>query len=204
MAFGQAWNMSTFAPKAQLTAIENDWGVYYVDRIQKMLDGEWESADTWWGFKEGMLQMSPFSRKVTPRQAAAADATKAGIIDGSAPVFAGPIKDRDGKEQVAAGADARRRRPLEDGLVRRRRSGLTRSRATPALTLGLRQRLTPEDIVRSESNGLIVCRTRATPCAEENDMPEKILRGRVLRFLTEPRGHRRHRRPMPTTRTARS
>ena len=39
MAFGQAWDMATFAPKAQLTAIENNWGVYYVDRIKKMLDG---------------------------------------------------------------------------------------------------------------------------------------------------------------------
>ena len=35
MAFGQAWDMSSFAPKAHLTAIENHWGVYYVDRIQQ-------------------------------------------------------------------------------------------------------------------------------------------------------------------------
>ena len=64
MAFGQAWDMSSFAPNAHLTAIENNWGVYYIDRIQKMLDGKWESADTWWGFKEGILKMAPFNKSI--------------------------------------------------------------------------------------------------------------------------------------------
>jgi simple sugar transport system substrate-binding protein len=104
MAFGQAWNMSSFAPNAHLTAIENHWGVYYVDRIRKTLDGAWESTDTWWGLKEGILQMSPFSAAVTEEATAAANETQAQIVDGSAPVFAGPINDRDGGEQVAAGA----------------------------------------------------------------------------------------------------
>ena len=63
MAFGQAWDMSSFAPNAHLTAIENNWGVYYIERIQKMLDGKWESADTWWGFKEGILKMAPFNKQ---------------------------------------------------------------------------------------------------------------------------------------------
>jgi basic membrane protein A and related proteins len=104
MGFGQAWNMSSFAPKAHLTAIENHWGVYYVDRIRKMLDGEWTSGDTWWGFKEGILQMSPFNDAIPEEVITAANTTQAGIVDGSAPVFVGPIKDRDGTERAAAGA----------------------------------------------------------------------------------------------------
>jgi simple sugar transport system substrate-binding protein len=103
-AFGQAWNMSSIAPTAQLTAIENHWGVYYVDRIRKVLDGTWESANTWWGFKEGILQMSPFNAAIPEDVVAAANTTQAGIVDGSAPVFAGPIKDRDGAERAAAGS----------------------------------------------------------------------------------------------------
>jgi basic membrane protein A len=104
MAFGQAWNMSSFAPTAHLTAIENHWGVYYVDRIRKAMDGDWATANTWWGFKEGILQMSPFSAAVTEDATAAANETQAKIVDGSGPVFAGPIADRDGTERVAAGA----------------------------------------------------------------------------------------------------
>ena len=102
-AFGQAWDMSSFAPGAHLTAIENDWGIYYIDRIQKMLDGTWESADSWWGFKEGMLKMAPFNEAVPEDVVAAANDTQAGIVDASAPAFAGPITDRDGKERAPAG-----------------------------------------------------------------------------------------------------
>jgi simple sugar transport system substrate-binding protein len=105
MAFGQSWDMSTFAPKAHLTAIENDWGVYYIDRIQKVLDESWESADTWWGFKEGILRMSPYNESIPADVVSAAEATQAAIADGSAPVFAGPITDTDGTERVADGAE---------------------------------------------------------------------------------------------------
>ncbi len=110
-AFGQAWDMSSFAPGAHLTAIQNDWGVYYIDRIQKMLDGAWETGDSWWGFKQGMLKMSPFNEKIPEEVIAAANETQAGIVDNSAPVFAGPIKDQAGAEKVAAGAT------LDDGSV---------------------------------------------------------------------------------------
>ncbi|MFO1211051.1 MAG: BMP family ABC transporter substrate-binding protein [Amaricoccus sp.] len=102
-AFGQAWDMSSFAPKAHLTAIQNDWGVYYIERIQLMLDGKWESTDSWWGFKEGMLKMAPFNPAIPADTVAAAKETEAGIVDGSAPAFAGPITDRDGKERAPAG-----------------------------------------------------------------------------------------------------
>ena len=104
MAFGQAWDMSTFAPTAHLTAIEDNWGPYYIERIRKLMDGTWESGDTWWGLKEGAVRMSPFNERIPEDVIAAADATEAGIIDGTAPAFAGPIKDQAGEERVAAGA----------------------------------------------------------------------------------------------------
>lgn len=103
MAFGQAWDMSSFAPTAHLTAIANRWGVYYNDRIQKALNDTWASEDTWWGLKEGIIEMTPYNDRVPADVQAAAEATKNGIIDGSAPVFTGPISDTDGKERLAAG-----------------------------------------------------------------------------------------------------
>ena len=48
--------------------------------------------------------MSPFNDAMPEEVVAAANVTQAGIVDGSAPVFAGPIKDRDGTERAAAGA----------------------------------------------------------------------------------------------------
>jgi simple sugar transport system substrate-binding protein len=103
MAFGQAWDMSTFAPAAHLTAIENHWGIYVIDRIKKVIDGTWESADTWWGMKEGVIQMSTFNQLMPEDAIAAANLTQAGIVEGWAPAFAGPIVARDGAERAAAG-----------------------------------------------------------------------------------------------------
>ena len=68
MAFGQAWNMSSFAPKAHLTAIENHWGVYYIDRIQKMLDGTWASARHLVGLQGGHPADEPLQRARSPRR----------------------------------------------------------------------------------------------------------------------------------------
>jgi len=104
MAFGQAWDMSNFAPKAHLTAIVNRWGPYYEARIQQLLDGKWEAGDTWWGLKEGVLEMSPYNDAIPADVQAAAEATRTGIIDGSVNPFEGPIKDNAGKERLASGA----------------------------------------------------------------------------------------------------
>ena len=43
LGFGQASDMIHFAPKAQLTAIIDEWAPYYIERAQAVLDGTWES-----------------------------------------------------------------------------------------------------------------------------------------------------------------
>ena len=53
LGFGQASDMIKFAPKAQLTAIVDDWGPYYVARVKAVLDGTWKSTDTWGGIEGG-------------------------------------------------------------------------------------------------------------------------------------------------------
>lgn len=103
MAFGQAWDMSSFAPNAHMTAIANKWGVYYTDRIQNALDGTWESTDTWWGLKQGMIEMTPFNDRIPGDVRSAAKATEQGIVDGSKPPFAGPIFDQTGTQRIAEG-----------------------------------------------------------------------------------------------------
>ena len=60
-AFGQASNMIQFAREAQLTAIIDDWGPYYVERVRAVIEGTWESADTWGGMDTGMVAMAPYT-----------------------------------------------------------------------------------------------------------------------------------------------
>ena len=106
MAFGQAADQRAFGPTAQLTAIVDNWGPYYIKRTQAVIDGKWESGDSWEGLKAGEVSMAAYGPKVTPDAAAKADAVKHAIMDGSLHPFAGPITDQKGNMVVAAGKTA--------------------------------------------------------------------------------------------------
>ncbi len=95
--------MKSFAPNAHMTAIVDQWGPYYVDRVNAVIDGSWKTQDVWLGMKEGEVEMAPFNDKMPADVKAAAqkvvDETKAGTYE----VFTGPIKDQSGAEKIAAG-----------------------------------------------------------------------------------------------------
>lgn len=101
--FGQGADMSSFAPNAHLTAIEDIWGPYYVKRAQEVLDGTWTNSDTWAGMADGEVVISPYNPSVPADVVAAADEVKNATIAGSFNIFTGPIYDQDGVERVAAG-----------------------------------------------------------------------------------------------------
>ena len=101
--FGQGADMSSFAPNAHLTAIEDIWGPYYVIRTQAILDGTWTSTDTWDGMVDGTVVISPYSAAVPADVVALAEEVKAGYMAGSFNIFTGPIFDQDGVEKVKAG-----------------------------------------------------------------------------------------------------
>ena len=104
--FGQAADQSALAPKAQLTAIIDNWGPYYVERTGAVLDGSWKTQSVWYGFKEGMVMLAPYGPAVTPEVKAAAEAVREGIVAGSLLPFAGPIKDQKGEVKIPAGSNA--------------------------------------------------------------------------------------------------
>ena len=101
--FGQGADMSKFAPHAHLTAIEDNWGPYYISRAKAMLDGTWKPDDVWMGFKEGCVAMSAYNKAMPDDVKAAADKIIAGWKDGSYDVFTGEIKDQSGAVKVPKG-----------------------------------------------------------------------------------------------------
>lgn len=109
--FGQASDMSAFAPTAQLTAIIDDWDPYYVERVKAVMDGTWESGDTWDGLAKGMVAMAPYNDSVPADVRAAGDAVKQGIIDGTMHPFDGPIFNQAGEQVIGAGES------LDDGAL---------------------------------------------------------------------------------------
>ncbi len=102
-AFGQASDMASFAPEAQLTSIVDNWDNYYIERTRDVIDGNWESSNVWHGIKDGMVEMAAYGETVPAAVAAAADEVKAGIVSGALHPFAGPINNQAGEQVVAEG-----------------------------------------------------------------------------------------------------
>ncbi len=103
LGIGQASDMSKFAPKAQMTAIIDNWNDYYVSRAQAVLDGDWSSIDVWGGINDGMVEMAPFNTALDAQVVADAQAAMDKIVAGELKPFTGPINDQSGTEVVAEG-----------------------------------------------------------------------------------------------------
>lgn len=102
LSIGQASDMAAFGPDAQLTAIVDNWGPYYVKRTKAVLDGTWESSDSWGGFAEEEVLMSEFMNMPDDVKAVAEQAY-ADVTSGAVHPFTGPIMDRDGNVHVPEG-----------------------------------------------------------------------------------------------------
>jgi len=105
-AFGQSSDMRKFAPKAQLTAIVDDWGPYYIGEVKAVMDGTWKTHNVWLGLKEGLVVIAPYGPDVPPDVAQAANKVKEGIIAGTLHPFDGPVTNQAGKVVIAAGEHA--------------------------------------------------------------------------------------------------
>jgi basic membrane protein A len=95
LGFGQASDMERFAPKAQLTAIVDNWSDYYVARTKAVLDGTWKSEDTWGGLASGMVVMSPYKNMPDDVKKLAQE-TESVIRSGSLNPFKCPVTRQDG------------------------------------------------------------------------------------------------------------
>ncbi len=101
-AFGQASDMIAFGPQTQLTAIVDDWGPYYIERVKAVIDGTWEQKATWAGMKEGHVVMAPYTNMPDDVKMMA-EGTQAKITSGEFHPFTGPIMKQDGTEWLKDG-----------------------------------------------------------------------------------------------------
>lgn len=103
--FGQASDMERFAPKAQLTAIIDDWSKYYVERTKAALDGTWKSQDTWGGLDAAMVVMAPY-KNMPDDVKKMAEETEAAIKSGKLNPFKCPVVKQDGSQVECKGNGA--------------------------------------------------------------------------------------------------
>jgi len=109
--FGQSSDMHEFAPNAQLFSSVNNWGPYYIQQVQHVIDGSWTTGEgpdhwagnTWNGLGDDYLVLTEF-KNMPADIAAKATAARDGIASGSLNIFEGPMMDNKGNEVLATGA----------------------------------------------------------------------------------------------------
>jgi basic membrane protein A and related proteins len=103
--------MIKFGPKAQLTAITNNWTPYYVQRVQAVLDNKWTSGDVWGGLDSKMVVMAAYTNMPDDVKKAAME-TEAAINGGKLHPFKCPVVAQDGKTVECKGGTH-----LDDGQI---------------------------------------------------------------------------------------
>jgi simple sugar transport system substrate-binding protein len=106
LAFGWDSDMSKFGPNAHLASAVINWAPYYEKAVSEALDGKWTTGQTWWGVKEGAIDLTSISEKVPQNAKARVAEIKAGLSAGTYSIWKGPITDQSGKVMLEAGAVA--------------------------------------------------------------------------------------------------
>ena len=103
LGFGQASDMSNFAPSPRISSIVDNWAPYYVKRVGQVLDGTWTSEATWAGIGDGEVVIGEITDAVPAEVKAEAEALRDQIGSGAYHPFTGPLKKQDGSDWLAEG-----------------------------------------------------------------------------------------------------
>ena len=103
VTFGQASDMGQYAPFPRVSSIIDDWAPYYIARTKAVMDGTWESKDTWDGIGAGMVGIGEITDAVPADVKAEALALKDAIASGEYHPFTGPLNKQDGSAWLAEG-----------------------------------------------------------------------------------------------------
>ncbi|TKW65836.1 MAG: BMP family ABC transporter substrate-binding protein [Paracoccus denitrificans] len=106
IGFGQASDMAAFKPSPRVSAIIDNWAPYYIERVNAVLDGTWESKATWAGIGDGEVEIGEITEAVPPEVKEEAEALKEQIASGAYHPFTGPLNKADGSEWLAEGQTA--------------------------------------------------------------------------------------------------
>jgi basic membrane protein A and related proteins len=103
MVVGYHASLRPFAPKEWLTGEMWNWGPLYVKIVRSVIEGTWKAGNLRYDMKDGYTKLSPFGNIVPYKVRREALAVAKKIEEKKLIVFQGPLKDREGKEQIPAG-----------------------------------------------------------------------------------------------------
>ncbi|MFM8644654.1 MAG: BMP family ABC transporter substrate-binding protein [Actinomycetota bacterium] len=93
-------------PDNWLTSPKWNWGPHYVKLGKDVAAGKCDNSPYYGTMADGMITLGTYGSSVSQATQDLIAEKAAAIIDGSLKPFTGPIKDNEGKEQIAAGASA--------------------------------------------------------------------------------------------------
>jgi simple sugar transport system substrate-binding protein len=107
-ANGYQFNQSSMAPRGFLTGAEWHWGTVYCRYAEMLRDGKSVTDGSiprrlTGTLKDAFCALSPFGPQVTERTRQTIAAAREKIIDGSLPIYRGPIRDNTGQVRIPAG-----------------------------------------------------------------------------------------------------
>jgi simple sugar transport system substrate-binding protein len=105
-AFGWDSDMTKYGPKAHLASAIIDWAPYYKKAVKDVLDGTWKTGATWWGVKDGAIDLVSIAPVVPAELKKKLETVKAGLKAGTFSIWKGPIADQDGKIVLKEGTTA--------------------------------------------------------------------------------------------------
>ena len=100
-AFGWDSDMTAYGPKAHLASAVINWGPYYIKATKDAMEGKWATGSSWWGVKEGAIDLVSVAEDVPAETKAKVEEVKKGLKEGTFNIWKGPILDNTGKEQIA-------------------------------------------------------------------------------------------------------
>jgi basic membrane protein A len=102
-SIGYHTDMKEMAPKSYMTAPVWNWGPYYVEQVQSVIDGNFAPNSYWGGLNDGVVSLAPLTENAPAEAQEIVTASETKIKDGTLNIFAGPLYDQDGTEKVAEG-----------------------------------------------------------------------------------------------------
>lgn len=106
--YGVGYNadMSPLAPDAVLTSAIWNWGPYYIDIVESVINGTWVSEQYWGGWQDGVVDMAPVADFVPDDIRVTIEEEVARFKSGEETIytiFTGPIADQTGEIRVPEG-----------------------------------------------------------------------------------------------------
>ena len=103
ITFGQASDMAEYGPFPRVSSIIDNWAPYYIARTQAVVDGTWETVQTWDGIDTGMVEIGEITDAVPADVKAEALAMVEAMRTRAYHPFTGPINKQDGSAWLGEG-----------------------------------------------------------------------------------------------------